>query len=152
MFSLMLLVWLFASGYTKKNSVIHAWTMYIGLPSAFLTFYFLYFSNIPNNEIGDVVKEFMGDATFEEYWVQYLITFSYIILQTNFIRMLKKQIKDRKEAKFKRRKQITEMAIEMGAIASDQPSKKKTLGSIIMMILVRNSYRFSLFILYFISM
>lgn len=100
-----------------------------------------------------MIKGVMGDETFETYGIEYLITFLYLILLTNFLRLLKKAIKERDMQKFQRRKQITSLNVGLEHMNDLQNTGPNTsIGRTLMMILAKNSYRFSLAILYLIGM
>jgi len=147
-FSLTLMLWLFVSGLTFDPEIIHAISLYVGLPSSLLTFYFLYFYNIPENNFKNsiTITSYFGGEVFENYWEEYLLTFSYIFLYSNFIRLLKKNMRRREMEMRKRRNALREPQ----KVQSSQSGF--SLGKLIMAILLRNSYIASLFVLYWIGM
>jgi len=135
-FSLPLMLWLFITSLTYSLDGIYYVTMLLGLPASIAKAYSVYYADLSNG--GNIVS-WLGRITVNSYWIEHAVTFTLLILFCNFIKMVKNA--RRREGNSK----------NLGMSDADVRAESDTFGGLLVAIILKNAYFFSLAAIYIIG-
>ncbi len=136
-FSLPLMLWLFITSLTYSLDGIYYVTMLLGLPASIAKAYSVYYADLSNNSN---IVSWLGRITVNAYWIEHAVTFTLLILFCNFIKMVKNA----------RRIEGNKKNLGMSSDA-DVRAESDTFGGLLVAIILKNAYFFSLAAIYIIG-
>jgi len=136
-FSVPSIIWLFVTSLTYNIHVIYYLTILCGLPASILVFFGIYYAHIPNNNLTPNIPSWLGNIDLDSFWLEYLLTFSLMVLYCNFLRQLKGVYR------------LGEENRSSALITGNLDFKK--LGNVFLAIILKSTYYFSMLGIYLIS-